>query len=150
MELFKVTKKTPLSSTSSCTVEVLVSANLFNNICYLQCRNGDFTNAKSKFTNEQGSRDHKEIMIQEYKHISTIYYNIMVVNAMLVLEESVMVLLAGSRGLQKFAFEEHQPDNGNLDTATAAFLKTQQTIHFAFGNDDFQIAKGWYHIGKIH
>eukprot|EP00586_Coscinodiscus_wailesii_P001596 CAMPEP_0172484628 /NCGR_PEP_ID=MMETSP1066-20121228/12163_1 /TAXON_ID=671091 /ORGANISM="Coscinodiscus wailesii, Strain CCMP2513" /LENGTH=489 /DNA_ID=CAMNT_0013249277 /DNA_START=72 /DNA_END=1541 /DNA_ORIENTATION=+ len=174
MESFKVAREeTCLTSTSSCAFDALVFADLFNNIGYLQCRNGDITNAKSNFTNAlkigknalgQGSGDYKESMIQGYKHIGTIYYNIGIVNAMLGLKESVMRPFECSLGLQRVALGESHPDIamvqhnigtvlvgiGKLDEAMSAFLKSLQMIRFAFGNDDCQVAKELFYIGKIH
>jgi tetratricopeptide (TPR) repeat protein len=174
MESYKVAREEArVTSMNNCAFETLVFADLFNNVGYLQCRNGDVTNAKSSFANalkigknalEQVSGDYKESMIQGYKHIGTIYYNIGIVNAMLGLKEKVIRPLECSVGLQKVALGESHPDIaivqhnigtvlvgiGKFDEAISAFLKSLQMVRFAFGNDDCRAAKELFHIGKVH
>eukprot|EP00586_Coscinodiscus_wailesii_P015478 CAMPEP_0172518808 /NCGR_PEP_ID=MMETSP1066-20121228/291028_1 /TAXON_ID=671091 /ORGANISM="Coscinodiscus wailesii, Strain CCMP2513" /LENGTH=450 /DNA_ID=CAMNT_0013301257 /DNA_START=1047 /DNA_END=2398 /DNA_ORIENTATION=- len=99
----------------------LVFADLFNNIGYIQYRNGNIIEAENNFTKalqigksvvSQACGDYKNKIIQGYKHIGTIYYNIGVMKAMLGFNDEVISPLECSLGLQKVALGGKSPNIG--------------------------------------
>eukprot|EP00586_Coscinodiscus_wailesii_P007971 CAMPEP_0172521444 /NCGR_PEP_ID=MMETSP1066-20121228/292582_1 /TAXON_ID=671091 /ORGANISM="Coscinodiscus wailesii, Strain CCMP2513" /LENGTH=441 /DNA_ID=CAMNT_0013304357 /DNA_START=48 /DNA_END=1369 /DNA_ORIENTATION=+ len=174
MECFDLeVEQRKLNETKNFASNVLVFADLFNNIGCIQYRDGNITKAKESFTKalvignnvlRQTRGNCKNRILQGYKHVGTIYYNIGVVNAGLGLKDKVMVPLEYSLELQKVALGESHPDIavvqhsigmvfvgiGQCDDAMNAFLESLRIVRFVYGNDDYQVAKTLFHLGKIH
>eukprot|EP00586_Coscinodiscus_wailesii_P004692 CAMPEP_0172478504 /NCGR_PEP_ID=MMETSP1066-20121228/2530_1 /TAXON_ID=671091 /ORGANISM="Coscinodiscus wailesii, Strain CCMP2513" /LENGTH=416 /DNA_ID=CAMNT_0013238149 /DNA_START=579 /DNA_END=1832 /DNA_ORIENTATION=+ len=174
MECFElVTEESKFENSNNAAYKALVFAGLFNNIGCMQYRDGNITGAKKSFgkalkigknTLRPSSGDYKSKMVEGYKHVGTIYYNIGSTNARLGLEDEVMRPLECSLGLQKVALGESHPDIVNIQHsiglvlmgvgqwsgAMKAFMECLSTVRFVFGNDDHQVAKELFHLGKIH
>jgi tetratricopeptide (TPR) repeat protein len=150
----------------------LVFAAVFNNIGCLQYRNGNMMDAQGSFNraleigkialkHTSGSTMVK--MMQGYKHVGTIYYNIGVINERIGLNDKIMEPLEYSLGLQKVALGENHPDiavvqhnigvvligAGRWTDAMNAFLESLRMIRFVFGNDDYQVVKELFYLGKV-
>jgi len=154
-------------------INALVFAGLFNNIGYMQYRQGNIAEAIENFTRalnlgkkrlRQTSRKHQVEMMQGYKDVGTIYYNIGIAYARLGRTDKVIRPLEGSLELHKVALGDSHPDMatvqhsigtafmgiGQMDNAMNAFLESLRIIRFVFGNDDKQAAKALFYLGKVH
>eukprot|EP00586_Coscinodiscus_wailesii_P009103 CAMPEP_0172521044 /NCGR_PEP_ID=MMETSP1066-20121228/292350_1 /TAXON_ID=671091 /ORGANISM="Coscinodiscus wailesii, Strain CCMP2513" /LENGTH=541 /DNA_ID=CAMNT_0013303893 /DNA_START=256 /DNA_END=1881 /DNA_ORIENTATION=- len=79
-----IAEKRKCNNRDNSTNNSLLFADLLNNIGYMQYRDGNITKAKNTFTKaleigknmlSQARGDYKKKIIQEYKHVGTIYYN---------------------------------------------------------------------------
>jgi len=151
----------------------LVFADLFNNIGCMKYMNGNIIAAEDNFRKaldignnalRSTTGDSKNQLMQGYKHVGTIYYNIGVMRARQGLQNEVMEALDCSLGFQKVALGESHRDVAILQhsigmvlmgvelsiDAMNAFLESLRIVRFLLGNDDYEVAKELFHIGKVH
>jgi len=162
-----------LNDTYDSALSTLVVSHLLNNIGCIQYIQGSITNAKKTFLSalrignnvlKQTSRINKSKIIQGYKHVGTIYYNLGIANARLDLKEETKKSLECAVALQKEGLGESHPDNaivqhnvgliflsaGLMNEAMNALLESIRIIRFVFGNGNRQVAKVLFQLGKVH